>query len=89
MKSTNEEQSETGELKKRPDLLAFDPNRDGVLDTRDLERAAQLIGAGGVEFLVDDFVQRWDLDGDGSVGPGELPDFARTAVARRTGGRSR
>tara|TARA_R110002126_G_scaffold25583_6_gene87508 strand:+ start:15704 stop:19630 length:3927 start_codon:yes stop_codon:yes gene_type:complete len=71
------------ELKKRPDLLRLDPNYDGVLTGAELGRLANLVVGGGVEVLVDDFTQRWDWNGDGVVGEGELPAFARTAVDAR------
>ncbi len=64
----------TRELKRRRDLLLpLDVNSSGSLEPGELRRPLIAVERLGVEAVADEFVARWDLDGDGEVSEGELP----------------
>ncbi|MBM3990752.1 MAG: hypothetical protein FJ298_07055 [Planctomycetes bacterium] len=72
------------DLKARPGLLIeLDLDRDGTAEPNELGNRVQLAQAQGVEASPDDFVGRWDLDGDGEVEERELPELVRRVLARR------
>jgi Ca2+-binding EF-hand superfamily protein len=72
------------ELKKRNELFdELDADRDGVATADELAARLRLIGTLGVDACPDAFEDRWDLDGDGKVEEGELPEVARVALERR------
>ena len=61
------------ELKSRPDLLLeLDNNGDGELDLKELKYRTDDLAREGVDITVEDFLGRWDLNGDGKVEPNEL-----------------
>ncbi len=68
------------ELKARPDLFReFDANADRKIESKELaERVARALNY-GVDACADDFVKRWDLNGDGKVDERELPASAQIA----------
>jgi len=71
------------ELKDRPDLLReLDGNGDDSVSREELARSVNRVGQGGVDVTRDEFL-RWDLDGDGEVGEGELPDAVLQLLERR------
>ena len=71
------------ELRGRPDLLReLDQDGDGRVARDELGRSVNLVLQNGVDVTRDDFL-RWDLDGDGSVGEGELPDGVLQLIERR------
>lgn len=73
------------ELKRRPDLFyEFDNNGDSLIDGREINRSVNLVNRNGVDVTAADFDARWDLDGDGEVGPGELPDSVEWLLERRS-----
>ena len=77
-----------GELAGRGELLLLaDGNGDGTLDPTEIERLLGRADRGGVDVLPDDFVGRWDLDGDGEVQPDELPPGVRAGLAARLASR--
>lgn len=66
------------ELKSRPDLLSeCDNTGDGRIVFTELQAALDRIGGQGVEFTLDGFFERWDLNRDGVVSPAELPLWVR------------
>ncbi|MEE8469153.1 MAG: hypothetical protein V3T22_11900, partial [Planctomycetota bacterium] len=78
------------ELDRRPDLFyEFDRNGDSLIDEREIARSIDLVNRRGVDATAADFDARWDLDGDGHVGPGELPAAVEWLLERRShrGGR--
>lgn len=71
------------ELRSRPDLLKeMDRNGDGRVARDEVARSVNRVLQGGVEVTRDGFL-RWDLDGDGQVGQGELPDAVLQLLERR------
>jgi Ca2+-binding EF-hand superfamily protein len=74
----------TRELRKRPDLmLDFDRNGDTLVGPEEIDGRVNVVINLGVDACPDDFVGRWDLDGDGKVADDELPAAARIALGRR------
>jgi Ca2+-binding EF-hand superfamily protein len=72
------------DLKSRPGLLLeLDLDRDGTAEPNELANRVQIAQAQGVEASPDDFVARWDLDGDGEVAEHELPELVRRVLSRR------
>ena len=72
------------DLKLRPGLLEeLDADRDGTAEPNELAARVQLVQAQGVEASPDEFLARWDLDGDGEVEDGELPELVQRVLARR------
>jgi Ca2+-binding EF-hand superfamily protein len=72
------------ELKSREDLfLELDRNGDGRVPQDEYRRAVDLIARYGVDATLDGHVERWDLDGDGEVERGELPEAAWSAIEER------
>jgi hypothetical protein len=72
------------ETKARPDLFqAIDTNGDQRAERAELDRLIARLLRLGVDALPDDFVGRWDLDGDGEVGADEFPEAARRRVTTR------
>jgi Ca2+-binding EF-hand superfamily protein len=64
----------TRELKRRRDLLVpLDFDSSGSLEPDELRLPLAAVSRRGVDAVADDFVARWDLDGDGEVAEGELP----------------
>ncbi len=64
------------EMTARPELFAMaDLNRDATVDRVEIVRIADLIGKGGVDTCADDFWGRWDLDANGRLESGELPEL--------------
>jgi Ca2+-binding EF-hand superfamily protein len=62
------------ELKGRSDLLqSLDANRDGVAARDELTSALVRLEELGVAALPDDFLSRWDINGNGKVDSTELP----------------
>ncbi|MCZ6596663.1 MAG: hypothetical protein O7B99_03390, partial [Planctomycetota bacterium] len=62
------------EMRSRIDLfeiIDFDGN--GRVDEMEILRVVDLVSQAGVEVTVDDFMGRWDLDGDGKVEENEVP----------------
>ena len=77
------------ELAARPDLLReLDRNGDGRVARDEAGRSVNLVNQRGVDVTRDDFL-RWDLDGDGKVGSGELPDAVLELIERRRAERPR
>lgn len=73
------------ELRDREDLSReLDGNADGLVSAEELGRAVARIQGGGVEVTRDGFLERWDLDGDGEVGEGELPAPVLWLLERRS-----
>jgi Ca2+-binding EF-hand superfamily protein len=62
-------------------LERFDRNHDGRLEKRERKQAARALRRIAKQMMRADrrqerrarFIQRFDLDGDGNVGPGEMP----------------
>jgi Ca2+-binding EF-hand superfamily protein len=72
------------ELKSREDLfLELDRNGDGRVPQDEYRRAVDLIARYGVDATLDGHAERWDLDGDGEVERGELPEAAWRALEER------
>jgi Ca2+-binding EF-hand superfamily protein len=72
------------EMKARPDLFyELDEDGDEIVTMEEIQRRTDLVGRQGVEVTADLFLKRWDLDGDGKVGPEELPSAARISANRR------
>lgn len=72
------------ELTQRPDLFtAADVDRSTLIEGDEIERVVALVLARGLEMLADDFLGRWDLDGDGEVERSELPPVAWTLLLNR------
>ena len=68
------------ELRRRPTLFAqLDQNRSGVVEADEVARARARIADRGLDAVADEFIARWDLDGDGEA---ELPSVGRWAVDR-------
>jgi Ca2+-binding EF-hand superfamily protein len=62
------------ELAARPDLFALlDQDGDGKVPQADVQNVLDTIAARGVDCVVDGFLARWDLDGDGRVDGREIP----------------
>ena len=72
------------ELRKRPDLFVdFDRDGDTTVTTQEIDARINTVVARGVEVCPDEFLARWDLDGDGKLSPDELPDAVRIVVERK------
>lgn len=72
------------ELKARPDLWAdLDRNHDERVERSEVEALVRRVTEVGADALADDFAGRWDLDGDGEIGPGELPESVRVRLGLR------
>ena len=70
------------ELKARPDLLAaLDTSGDKRVQRAELTTRLTQIEQAGVHALPDDFLGRWDLDGDGKVEADELSESAAARLA--------
>lgn len=71
------------ELSDREDLRRiFDQDGDGRASRDEVGRISALVVNGGVDATTDAF-DRWDLNGDGEVGEGELPDAVLQLLERR------
>jgi Ca2+-binding EF-hand superfamily protein len=61
------------EMKARPELFAtLDADGSGLLERSEVDLAFDRLDREGVDATVDDFLGRYDLDGDGRVQPGEI-----------------
>jgi Ca2+-binding EF-hand superfamily protein len=70
-----DERLDARELKARPDLLqAFDTDADKFASRDEIVRVLGRLEDAGVAALPDGFMPRWDLDGNGRVESGELPE---------------
>ncbi|HTF90582.1 MAG TPA: hypothetical protein VK843_19345 [Planctomycetota bacterium] len=66
------------ELKSRPDLLSEgDDTGDGRIEHMELQADLDRVGGDGVEVTLDGFLERWDLDRNGTVTHDELPLWVR------------
>ncbi|MFT7678821.1 MAG: hypothetical protein ACI8QC_002818 [Planctomycetota bacterium] len=73
------------ELGRRKDLIAMlKARRVPAFQRGEIDRLLSYFQRSGVDALVDDFLGRWDMNGDGKVQPGELPEIARTLVRLRS-----
>jgi hypothetical protein len=71
------------ELKGRPDLFpVLDQNDDGLLSRAEIDDGTGAIAVRGVDACPDEFLARWDLDGDDEVEGDELPPGGHAAVRR-------
>ena len=71
------------ELRARPDLFQLmERDADGRVSGEEVGRAIDTILQNGVEVTRDHFL-RWDLNADGKVGAGELPDAVLQLIERR------
>lgn len=71
------------EMKGRAQLFEFlDRDRNRSLDEVELQRAVALMDRQGVNLAPDDYLVRWDLDGDERVGPEELPSWLWRRIAK-------
>ncbi len=68
------------ELARRPELFAELAGARDAVYPADIERRINRVTQLGVEAAADDFVPRWDLDGDGRVEPEEMPDVPTLAL---------
>jgi hypothetical protein len=69
------------ELKDRSDLLdAGDRDKDGKVPGEELDFLLSRIDRLGNSALPDDFLGRWDVDGDGEVERDELPAGVRLRI---------
>ena len=65
------------EMKRRDELFRqLDGNGSGLLEDNEIDGLLNRIGQDGVEATSDDFLSRWDLDGDGKVEEHEVPSAA-------------
>jgi Ca2+-binding EF-hand superfamily protein len=72
------------ELRKRPDLFVdFDRDGDTLVTAKEIDARINTVLARGVEVCPDEFMARWDLDGDGKLSPEELPEAVRIVVERK------
>ena len=65
---TRSEMKERGEL-----FLEMDQNQDDRVVRSEVARRVNLVTTRGVAVCADEFVNRWDLDGDGTVDEDEVP----------------
>lgn len=73
------------ELGRRKDLIAMlKARRVPAFQRGEIDRLLGYFQRAGVDALVDSFLGRWDLNGDGMVKPEELPAVARTLVRLRS-----
>jgi len=73
------------ELRDREDLAReLDSDADGLVQAEELARAVALVQGLGVDATPDSFIARWDVNGDGAVGTGELPDAVLWLLERRS-----
>lgn len=76
------------ELRRRPDLyVTMDDDRSSVIEADELERWSSRVLVWGLDTVLDDFLGRWDLDGDGEADESVLPEAARTLLRRRASAR--
>ena len=69
------------ELRRRPDLyVTMDDDRSSVIEADELERWSSRVLVWGLDTVLDDFLGRWDLDGDGEADESVLPEAARTSA---------
>ncbi len=72
------------ELRKRPELLRqLDTDGDSLVTAAEIDNGVRTVTTVGVDACPDEFVDRWDLDGDGKLADGELPETARILLRRR------
>jgi Ca2+-binding EF-hand superfamily protein len=72
------------ELRRRPELFTeLDTDGDSIATAAEIDARVAQVAAAGVDACPDDFVGRYDLDGDGRVGEGELPRAAFPLLSRR------
>lgn len=72
------------ELRRRPDLkLELDLDGDGRTTRDELETRIGQVVPQGVEIAADDFLRRWDLDGDGELGAAEIGPELRALTGLR------
>ena len=72
------------ELRKRMELYReFDTNGDDIVTRDEVQARVDLVGQAGVEVTTDDYVTRWDLDGNGKVEDEEIPPGAELRVPKK------
>ena len=82
-KNNNEELS-LRELKKRKELhREFDANGDDIVTREEVQARIDLVGQAGVDITTDDYISRWDLDGNGKVEDEEIPPGAELRVVKK------
>ncbi len=71
------------ELRSRGDLVyVLDQNDDGLVSRDEIDEGVGLILQRGVDACPDDWVGRWDLDGNGEVEEDEIPPAAHSVLRR-------
>ena len=71
------------ELKVRKDLMqVLDVDGNQRVDRAEVARIVNVINAAGTDASPDDFLGRWDLDGNGAVDGDELPQSVRLRLKR-------
>ena len=72
------------ELRNRTDLFyELDRDGDSIVEPREIARAVNQVLQAGVDVTPDEFVARWDLDGDGEVESGEVSEDIFGLLRRR------
>jgi len=72
------------ELRKRPELFReLDTNGNDIVTRDEVQVRVDLVGREGVEVTTDDYVTRWDLDGNGKVEGEEVPPGAELRVEEK------
>ena len=64
-------------------LLVLCPTSMAHTWADELERWSSRVLVWGLDTVLDDFLGRWDLDGDGEADESVLPEAARTLLRRR------